>query len=332
MFNTMKLSTLEPLVSILIAAYNAEEYIAQALESVLAQTYSNVEIIVINDGSTDNTPIILEKYRNKGVAVFYQENKGQGAALNHAFKLSKGDYIKFVDADDLLSPNSISLQMQRLSGSTEYIASSEWARFYNNDIQTAVFKPEEVWRDLPALEWIIKSIKKGVNMMQCAIFLIPRNILLKSGLWDERLTLIIDFEFFTRVILHSTGVRFTEGAKIYYRSGILSSVSHSKSRSAMESALLASELSVSYILAAENSPRTRNICADVYQILLFSVYPKYPDLAKIAESKVKELGGSNMIVSGGKVLQNIAAIVGWKLAKRIQLFFYQLGYLKFISK
>jgi glycosyltransferase involved in cell wall biosynthesis len=320
------------LVSVLIAAYNAEEFIGQTLESVLAQTYSHIEIIVVDDGSTDSTGLILEKYKNKGIQVYHQKNKGQPASLNKAFYLSKGKFIKFLDADDIISPTFIELQINRLSGGTEYIASAEWARFYNNDLQTAVFKPEEVWCDLSSIDWIVKSMKNGVNMMQCALFLIPRVILGKSGLWDERLTLIDDFEFFTRVILHSSGIRFTEGAKLYYRSGLLNSVSKRHSKEAMESALLATQLSVSHILAVENSSRTRLICADAYQILVFSFYPQFPELVKIAEYKVSELGGSKMVIPGGPILQNLASLIGWKLAKTVQLFFYRFGYIKIISK
>jgi glycosyltransferase involved in cell wall biosynthesis len=319
-----------PLVSVLIAAYNAEKYISATLDSILAQTYTNIEIIVIDDGSTDNTSTILDQYKSKGVKVYQQANKGQGAALNHAFSLSKGDLIKFMDADDLLSPDHIALQVQRLSGTTEHIASSEWARFYNDDLHTAVFRPEEVWCDLSPIDWMVKSIKNGVNMMQCAIFLIPRNILVKAGSWDERLTLIIDFEFFTRVILHSAGVRFTKAAKLYYRSGIANSVSRRTSYEAMESAILATQLSVSYILSIENSPRARRVCADAYQVLVFSLYPQFPGLAKKAESKVQELGGSDMSVPGGRVLRKLSALVGWKLAKHIQQTIYRLGYLTLI--
>ena len=69
-------------VSIIISAFNAEKHIAATLDSLLQQTYPNLEIIVVNDGSTDNTLSILESYKAKGVQFFSQENKGQDAALN----------------------------------------------------------------------------------------------------------------------------------------------------------------------------------------------------------------------------------------------------------
>src|ERR1700733_5063516 len=100
-----------PLVSILMPCYNAEKYVAAAVQSALDQTWPNKEIIVVNDGSTDGSAEILEPYRNKGVKVFHQENRGQCAAANGAFRKSTGQFIKFFDADDLLEPETVRLQM-----------------------------------------------------------------------------------------------------------------------------------------------------------------------------------------------------------------------------
>ena len=95
------------LISIIIPTYNYAEYIQKAIDSVLAQTYKNCEIIVVDDGSTDNTQEIIEnKYKNK-VRYYYQENKGAPAARNKGIKKSKGEYLSFLDADDYLTESSI---------------------------------------------------------------------------------------------------------------------------------------------------------------------------------------------------------------------------------
>jgi glycosyltransferase involved in cell wall biosynthesis len=95
------------LVSIIISAFNAERYIGSTLDSVLQQTYLKTEIIVVNDGSSDNTLAIAENYKSRGVKVISQENKGQDAALNLGFIHSKGEYIKFMDSDDLINQEMI---------------------------------------------------------------------------------------------------------------------------------------------------------------------------------------------------------------------------------
>lgn len=90
------------LISVVIPAYNVAPYLAQCLENILHQTYKNIEIIVVDDGSTDNTVEIAEKYRIKLIS---QENKGVSAARNAGLKIATGEYLHFMDADDLISLN-----------------------------------------------------------------------------------------------------------------------------------------------------------------------------------------------------------------------------------
>lgn len=95
----------EPLVSIIIPAYNCEKYIAETLGSVLAQTYSNWECVIIDDGSTDNTPSIIKEYIHKysRISYHYQENQGPSVARNNAILHSSGEFILPLDADDLIA-------------------------------------------------------------------------------------------------------------------------------------------------------------------------------------------------------------------------------------
>src|SRR6266404_3172364 len=103
------------LVSILIPAFNAQEWIADTLRSAVRQTWQNKEIIVVNDGSSDQTLAIAQEFEPQGVRIFTQKNQGAAAARNKAFSLSQGDYIQWLDADDLLAPNKIALQMKIVS-------------------------------------------------------------------------------------------------------------------------------------------------------------------------------------------------------------------------
>lgn len=96
----------EPLVSILIPCYNAETWIAQCLESALGQSYSNKEIIVVDDGSTDNSLEIIKKFSQK-IYFETQTNQGGNAARNRLLQLSQGDWIQYLDADDYLLPNKV---------------------------------------------------------------------------------------------------------------------------------------------------------------------------------------------------------------------------------
>jgi len=102
---------MKPLVSILIPAYNAGPWIADTLKSVQAQTWPRKEIIVVDDGSRDNTLAVAQTFASAEVRVVAQKNAGASAARNHAFRLCRGDYIQWLDADDILDPEKISRQM-----------------------------------------------------------------------------------------------------------------------------------------------------------------------------------------------------------------------------
>lgn len=111
---------MEELISVLIPAYNVEKYIGQCLESVLAQTYKNIEIIVIDDGSTDKTLSICKQYEEKSdnMRVFHKQNGGVSSARNMALEVSNGDWIAWIDADDVVSCHYIEklYDMKKKSG------------------------------------------------------------------------------------------------------------------------------------------------------------------------------------------------------------------------
>lgn len=107
-------STYTPLVSVIIPAYNATAFLGETLDSVLAQTYPNLEIIVVNDGSIDATPQVLGTYGNR-ICVLHQANAGQAAARNHGVREARGELLAFLDSDDLWDPDKIARQVELLS-------------------------------------------------------------------------------------------------------------------------------------------------------------------------------------------------------------------------
>jgi len=104
----------QPLVTVIMAAYNGERYIRQALDSALAQTYPRLEVVVVNDGSTDSTPRILAEYGDR-IRCFTQPNAGQAAARNLAVSHAQGEWVAMLDQDDLWDPSKIEHQVAGLS-------------------------------------------------------------------------------------------------------------------------------------------------------------------------------------------------------------------------
>ena len=122
---------MKPLVSILIPAYNAEALLAETLRSALAQTWDNKEIIVVDDGSKDGTLNLARTFESDVVKVFTHKNQGAAATRNKAFSLCSGDYIQWLDADDLLAADKIARQIKALGDSPNprLLLSGEWGKF-----------------------------------------------------------------------------------------------------------------------------------------------------------------------------------------------------------
>ena len=120
---------IDPLVSVVIPCYNAERWIIETLQSVRDQTWKNIEIIIVNDGSEDRSVELIKSFESSSLILIEQENKGQTAALNAGLAAAKGDYVQYLDADDLLHPDKIEIQIKRIIENPNCIASAEWVRF-----------------------------------------------------------------------------------------------------------------------------------------------------------------------------------------------------------
>ncbi len=106
----------KPLISIIVPVYNVKDFLTECLESLTAQTYENLEIIIIDDGSTDGSSELCDKlkYKDKRIAVIHQKNGGLSAARNAGLKVAKGEYVAFVDSDDSVNPSFIKALFQAI--------------------------------------------------------------------------------------------------------------------------------------------------------------------------------------------------------------------------
>ena len=273
---------------------------------------------MVNDGSTDRSGEVLEKYRMKGVKVVTEKCGSASGARNRAFREAKGDYVKFFDADDILSPEMVQKQVERLGGRKDAVAMSEWGRFYNNDIRTYRPNPQTVWKDMSGVDWLVEAIQDGQPMMQVGMFLIPRTLIDKAGPWNEKLTLTDDFEYFCRLFCITKQILFTSQASLHYRSGISGSLSAQKTQKARESECNSILLGTGHILKHRKDSQANLSCANACQYLIYDLYPKYLDLRKKLKERVKECGQPTIKPSGGRYFHLLRKVVGWKLARHIQ--------------
>jgi len=283
---------MKPLVSILISAFNAEEYIAETLRSAIAQTWPRKEIIVINDGSRDRTEQIARLFLSREVSVFATENRGLSAGLNHAYRHCQGDYIQFLDADDLLARDKIERQLAALreGDGPRTLLSSPWAPFYHRT-HGARFVHNSLWRDLSPVEWLLRKMQEGIHM-QNATWLVSRELAEAAGPWDEDLCYDQDGEYFARVLLASVGTRFVPETGIFYRSRGSSRISYIGNSDRKRDSLFRSmKLHILYLQSLEDSDRVRQACVAYLQIWYEVFYSGRQDLVAEMQDLASKLGG-----------------------------------------
>jgi glycosyltransferase involved in cell wall biosynthesis len=314
-------ATANALVSILIPAHNAQEWIADTLRSALAQTWEPKEIIVVDDGSTDQSLAVARTFEAQGVQVIAQRNAGAAAARNRAFAECRGAYIQWLDADDLLAPGKIAVQMESLQGSRgkKTLLSAPYGKFMYRWYQ-ADFVPSQLWHDLSPTEWLLR--KMGQNLfMQTATWLVSRELTEAAGPWDVRLRgNDDDGEYFCRVLRASDGVHFVRDARVYYRVFGYDSLSYiGVSDLKLEALWLSMQLHIQYLRSMEESPRSRAACIDYLQRNLFYFVPNRPDIAGEATKLARDMGGELGPPQLSWEYSALCSVIGWKRTKQLAM-------------
>ena len=320
-----------PLVSILIPSYNAEKWLAETVESALAQTWHNKEIIIVDDGSKDNSLSIAKRYESSQIKVIAQENRGASSARNRALKEAQGDFIQYLDADDLLNPQKIEDQVRLLQqNESSMLAACGTVHFFDGETpENGIYSdgfPFIVDSDDP-LEWLLRlygSEDDRGGMVHPGAWLTPRHVSDAAGPWNEGLSLDDDGEYFARVILASKGIRRSDTALSYYRRfRNRRSLSAGNSESHYRSALHSIDLKAQHILAKTNSQTAKRVLARAYMDVAINAYPNHFKISNHALKKVKEMGRTQYLPTmGGPITELIKRHLGWKTAKFINHYFH----------
>lgn len=307
----------------LIPAYNAAAYIEEAIESVLRQTWPYLEVIVVDDGSRDDTLTKARRYAGTNVQVVSQPNAGASAARNHAFSLATGEYIQYLDADDLLHTDKLRAQLECLRQRPHVkMSSSAWAMFYDEPNEQDM-RPTLLWRDYTdPVQWLLDAWENGV-WMQPSAWLTHRSLIEAAGPWNENLSLHDDGDFFSRVLLQAREVVFCPESKSFYRKGIDDSLSSIRSGKATRSHLAVCQAYEAALLDYQNTEHTRRACANNYQRMIYEYYPLHSAICQSAVTRVRELGGSNAKPQSTPLFQLVDKLLGWRLSKRLQNIIYK---------
>ncbi|NJL44597.1 MAG: glycosyltransferase [Leptolyngbyaceae cyanobacterium SM2_3_12] len=200
------------LVSIIIPCFNAERWITEAIESCLNQTYNQVEIIVVDDGSTDRSLSLIQRFGDQ-ITWVTGPNCGGNHARNRGFHLSQGDYIQYLDADDYLYPDKISRQVQHLETAGGDFVYGDWqyqyhkfgGRVFLDEVQISGTQSDMV-ESLLGLWWIATA---------CPLY--RRTTVEQVGGWDESLRAAQDRDFLLSVVLAGAQATYQPGCVSVYR-------------------------------------------------------------------------------------------------------------------
>ncbi len=198
-------------ISVIIPLYNGAKYIQQALESVFQQTYNNYEIIIIDDGSTDESKQVLESYLDK-VKYIYQNNQGVAAARNKGLEVATGEYIAFLDQDDYFLPEKLESQVAKLEKRKNLgLVISGWQIVNEEGEGKSAVQP---WLNLPQLDTEELIIYKPVLL---SAMLFRRNWLEKVGKFETNLYQTYDVELVLRLAAQGCRADWVRKALVCYR-------------------------------------------------------------------------------------------------------------------
>ena len=204
------------MVSVIITCYNYGKYLPECIQSVLNQTYKNVEIVIVNDGSTDNTNDIMLPYlANNSVKYISQDNRGQANAKNVGIANSTGEYIAFLDADDLWLPDKLEKQLQCICNDTIGVVYCR-ANYFDEDSNELNYEMTSEYlqpQKGKVTEYLIFD-----NFIQFSSTIVKRECFKKFGCFDETLKMGIDWDLWLRM---STYYHFdyVNERLFYYRMG-----------------------------------------------------------------------------------------------------------------
>ncbi len=332
----------KPLVSICIPVFNADAFIETTLNSVISQTYKELEILIVDDGSTDSSLEIIESLNDKRIKILQQQNLGAAYARNLALRHAKGEFIQFLDADDILSKDKISEQVAALAHTKKSIAVCKTIFFYNEEnpfllngqlgqeqFLFSTKKPIEFLLNL----WGLNSDNKH-GMIQTNAWLTSKELIEETGYWSEFYSPDDDGEYFCRVLSLASEVIYTPNCFNYYRKfsnrDSLSSRNSHKALSGIYKSLINKEAAL--INKVERKTLEKVIKRQFFE-LLYHAYGFYPDIVADISVKYPELLKMPYAENiGGTAINLIKNIFGWRFAKRLQTLKYsRLNNMKIIK-
>lgn len=221
------MKTEEPLVSIIVITYNSSKYVLETLESAKTQTYKNIELIISDDGSTDETLRICQEWLDKNQDNFVNtqlitvdKNSGIPANCNRGVKASQGEWIKLIAGDDILLEDCISINVSHAIISNVALYFSNVEVFNNDSIlteSTSNYNKVAKWFGSKKKRAKIKCYNRYPVMLNVPTFFIKRNVIIELGYYDERFKLLEDQPFLLKMLNSNYDIEHINKTTVRYR-------------------------------------------------------------------------------------------------------------------
>src|SRR5262249_15513119 len=309
------------LVSVVMPAYNAAEWIAESIESVLQQSYQDLEIILVDDGSTDRTAEIAKNILQNGpflYQILHQENTGPSAARNRGWRVARGRWIQFLDADDLIHPCKIETQMAEASGKVADVIYSDWQRLRWADgvweKEKYIYRPV-ISEDAPA------DLLRNENCMTRGSQLIRLSALRELGGFDESHRFVEDVELDIKIaIANGVFVKAASSGPLFWYRDRPQSLSKSNQTQFVEACIRNARLVAQHILHSQQClPKSVEAVVDVYshaaRYLADNDWKRFEQI--VTEIEALRPG---FVPKAPLALRRLSRVVGYKNAERIAVF------------
>jgi len=315
-------SILNTKVSFIIPVYNGEITILETVQSILNQSYKNLEAIVVSDGSTDNSVNILKNIKDERLQVYEQKNRGACSARNLGFSKSKGSFIQFFDADDLIPVDFVEEKLKTFSSSNDHTIVTNKIFRFKLDPENKILVPSIFFKSFnPGIE-VIYEMARQWKYSQVSGWMITRCLYEKVNGWNESLKRNQDGEIFFRLSILSDEIKFCDKTYSLYRE-TEDSLSSKPTFSSLNSFLNSIDLYKESLLKYSNEKKSKKAIASFYSNLMYLTVDTHSELYTKANMKIKLLDEKPKF-GNLQLLNFISKIIGFRatalLTKKLKKF------------
>ena len=300
-----------PLVSICMPLYNAEDFIGETITKLKEQSYQNIEVIIVNDHSTDNSVDIVKSFNWDKIKLFTNTKKGACSARNYAFTQSTGEYIKFLDSDDYCSPKMIERQVETILGkSKKSLVFSPLKLLFTDGSFSEPKRSIDHDFDI-AFDLQVEIMKfGGTNIPYC--YLMSRELVEASGGWDETVLKNQDGEYFSRVLSHGDkAFSVSDEFVVYRKTG--TGLSTKLSSKAVSSVLETYRKVIALSIKKNDTDEMRKVCGKHLGLFVFIYYPELKELLNKVDEITKDFN-IPLLLPERKILKVLRLFLGWKIS------------------